>query len=170
MSVLLTFRRLIRHTFSPKWWVARYFTPKILQQITSQIIESEPQHLGQIRFVIESHWAWFDIIHQKTPHQRALEWFGRERIWDTEHNTGILIYISFADKAVEIIADRGINQQITANEWQAICNTMSPYFTDKNYVAGFSAGLNTMTQLLIQKYPRTDSNFHNELSDEIIIH
>ena len=165
-----TLKRLWQHLLHPRFRVQRYFPTPALESISRHIGASEQKHLGQIRFVIESHWAWFDIIRQKTPHQRALEWFGRERIWDTEHNTGILIYISFADKAVEIIADRGINQQITANEWQAICNTMSPYFTDKNYVAGFSAGLNTMTQLLIQKYPRTDSNFHNELSDEIIIH
>lgn len=53
--------------------------------------------------------------------QRAAEVFAVERVWDTEENSGILIYVELADRRVEILADRGIAARVP----QVECGTRS---------------------------------------------
>ena len=45
--------------------------------------------------------------------------FGKLRVWDTEHNNGVLIYLLLAEHAIEIVADRGLNEQVPPQQWQA---------------------------------------------------
>ena len=40
------------------------------------------------------------------------------RVWDTEHNNGVLIYLLFAERDVEIVADRGFNTRVSAAQWK----------------------------------------------------
>ena len=47
-----------------------------------------------------------------TPRERALEVFGLLRVWDTEENAGVLVYLLLADRDVEIVADRGIDRVV----------------------------------------------------------
>ena len=47
-----------------------------------------------------------------TPRERALEVFGLLRVWDTEENCGVLVYLLLADRDVEIVADRGIHRAV----------------------------------------------------------
>ena len=48
------------------------------------------------------------------PRARALEVFAHLRVWDTEHNNGVLIYVQLADRTVEIVADRGLREHMSA--------------------------------------------------------
>ena len=52
-------------------------------------------------------WSLGDLLAGLTARERALELFGLLRVWDTEHNNGVLIYVLHAEHAVEIVADRG---------------------------------------------------------------
>jgi uncharacterized membrane protein len=53
--------------------------------------------------------------------RRALEVFAHLRVWDTEHNNGVLIYVQLADRIVEIVADRGFRGRVSPAEWEAVC-------------------------------------------------
>ena len=49
--------------------------------------------------------------------------FGKLRVWDTEHNNGVLIYLLLAEHAIEIVADRGLNRHVPPEQWHALIAT-----------------------------------------------
>jgi uncharacterized membrane protein len=67
---------------------------------------------------------------------RAIVLFGRLRVWDTEQNAGVLIYVLLADKRVEIVADRGIHRRVGETAWEAICGNMQREFAAGRFEAG----------------------------------
>ncbi|KDN15559.1 hypothetical protein SALWKB29_0663 [Snodgrassella communis] len=145
-----------------------YFPILARQQLTEQIARSEQRHTGQLRFVIESSLNTASLCHHVTARQRAQYWFGQLGVWDTAEKSGILVYVLFADRAVEIIADRGINACVDMTLWQQICNHITQAFLQQNYMAGLSDGLDELTELLAQHFPRIHAGV-NELEDEVIL-
>jgi hypothetical protein len=122
-------RRALRHLFATHWSTRRRFTAKVLGDIEATISQVESQHAGEIRFVVETALhpgaLWRDV----TPRQRALEVFAHLGVWDTQHNNGVLIYVLLADRAVEILADRGLAAQVAPGEWEQICREMERIIT-----------------------------------------
>jgi uncharacterized membrane protein len=88
--------------------VARHFAPATLDTIQHAIAASEHRHLGEICFAVEGGLPLAEIFSGTTPRDRAHAAFARLNVWNTEHNTGVLVYILVADHAIEIVADRGI--------------------------------------------------------------
>jgi hypothetical protein len=43
-------------------------------------------------------------------------------VWDTEHNNGVLIYLLVPERAIELVADRGINACVADSSWKNIVN------------------------------------------------
>lgn len=160
--------RLWRHWTHPRQRVSMYFPILARQQLTEQIARAEQRHTGQLRFVIESSLNTASLCHHVTARQRAQYWFGQLGVWDTAEKSGILVYVLFADRAVEIIADRGINACVDMTLWQQICNHITQAFLQQNYMAGLSDGLDELTELLAQHFPRIHAGV-NELEDEVIL-
>ncbi len=160
--------RLWRHGMYPRLRVAKYFPPHELQQLSRQITQSETQHTGQIRFVIESSMDFSAVWHGLSPRNRALQWFGELGVWDTEHNSGVLVYVSFADHAVEIIADRGINAKVAQDEWQTVCNEILDAFRQQQFIDGLQQGLQHINTILSTCFPRSEPGI-NELPDDVVL-
>src|SRR5690606_18506501 len=100
--------RVLRHLFTPFWLLRLRYPREVLQRVEQRIAAMEARHPGELRFVAEHALDLGDLIAGLTPRQRALEVFGQLRVWDTERNNGILIYVLHAEHAVEIIADRAL--------------------------------------------------------------
>ncbi len=73
-------------------------------------------------------WRRVHVLNALTPRARALEVFAHLRVWDTEHNNGVLIYVQLADRDVEIVADRGFAGRVSPAEWEAVCRLMEEHF------------------------------------------
>lgn len=162
-------KRLWRHFLHPRFRVQRYFPTNALESISQNIALSEQKHLGQIRFVIESNFPSSAILQQLTPRQRACQWFSDLAIWDTQDNCGVLIYISFADHAVEIVVDRGIAQRVSDQVWQDVCVNMQNAFKNEQYLTGLNQGLSEIDAILQREYPRTNHDGNNELPNEVVM-
>lgn len=160
--------RWLKHLFTPTWRVRQLFPQSLLQKIEVGIGASEQQHQGQLRFVIESSFNASAIFSGTTPRARALEWFGSLRVWDTEHNSGVLVYISMADHAIEVIADRGINNKVNPQAWIDVCALMQVKFAEKDYAEGLESGLAAINTLLMTHMPRK-TPLVNELPDDVIL-
>lgn len=93
------------------------------------------------------------MLEGKTPRERALEVFSHLRVWDTEHNNGVLIHVLLADRSVEIVADRGISSRVSANEWEAVCRDMEAAFRNGDFKCGALAGIEAIGGLLSQHLP-----------------
>ena len=161
--------RLWQHWCHPRWRVERHLPTAALQQLGEAIGRSEQQHSGQIRFVIESRWHSADILQGLDTRRRAWQWFGELGVWDTEHNCGVLVYVSFADHRVEIVADRGIAAQVPAVEWQAVCAQITAAFAQQQYVAGLEQGLAAVTVILSQHFPRHLPAEVDELPNDVVL-
>jgi hypothetical protein len=72
---------------------------------------------------------------------RAEEVFAHLRVWNTERNTGVLVYVLLADHAIEIVAVRGVAREVDASEWMPICAQMQRHFLDGGYEGGAIAGV-----------------------------
>ena len=99
--------RLIRHATATHWRTRMLFSGATLDAIEQAIARAELTHAGEIRFAVETALAPLHILNGVTPRGRALDVFAHLRVWDTEHNNGVLIYVQVADRDVEIVADRG---------------------------------------------------------------
>src|SRR5216684_4938228 len=100
--------------------------------------------------------------------ERAVEWFGRLGVWDTEHNSGVLIYLLLADRRVEIVADRGIHGKVGTTAWEAICGEMQQEFARGQFERGVVLGARAISDLLAAHFPRSGDS-PNELSDKPVV-
>jgi uncharacterized membrane protein len=160
--------RLGRHFVTDHHSARRKFSAQALQRIQDAIAAGERLHAGQVRFVVEGSLPLSQVLRGLAPRERALELFGRLGVWDTEHNSGVLLYLLLADKDVEIVADRGISGKITQETWQVICRAMESAFREGRFEDGALAGINAVSELLAQHFPRRDAG-PNELPDTPVV-
>lgn len=129
--------RIARHLSMTRWRVAAAFPRRTLGKIERAIEASHEKHVGQLRFAVE----------------RAIDVFSELRVWDTEHNNGVLIYLLLADHDVEIVADRGIHARVDGDEWERVCRAMEAQFRRGRFEAGSIHGIEAVTALLARHYP-----------------
>jgi hypothetical protein len=149
----MTVRRALRHLLAPPWIVRRTFPQSALDKIEAAISASERIHRGEIRFAVEHTLEFLPVLRGLTPRQRALEVFSLLRVWDTEENTGILIYLQLADRQIEIVADRGIAHKFAQHEWDATCRRMEHAFAEGRHEEGVIAGVAEIGAMLARHFP-----------------
>jgi uncharacterized membrane protein len=132
------------------------FPKSTLDAIEQAVTRAERTHAGEIRFAIETSLAPLHVINDVSARERALEVFAHLKVWDTEHNNGVLIYVQLADHAVEIVADRGLRKRIAQSDWEAVCRLMEEHFRRGRYRAGAIAGVDAVGTLLARHYPAAD--------------
>jgi hypothetical protein len=150
--------RVVRHLLLDYWTVRTCFPPPVMQSIERAIGEQERRHDGEIRFAVEASLPFNDLVKGISARDRGIELFGRLRVWDTEHNCGVLIYLLLADKRVEIVADRGIHQKVGPAAWEAICGAMQREFAAGRFGEGVIIGVSAISDLLATHYPPRDEN------------
>jgi uncharacterized membrane protein len=161
--------RLLRHAAALHWRTRILFPRTTLDAIAEAIARAERAHAGEIRFAVETALPPRRIIGEIGPRARALEVFAELRVWDTEHNNGVLIYVLIADRSVEIVADRGLGARVSAAEWEGICRMMEEHFRAGRFKAGSIAGIDAVGGLLARHFPVAIPNQatgRNELPDQ----
>src|SRR5438132_1397711 len=119
----MSFARTLRHLVTPDWAARRAFPSHVLRKIEQAIKASERQHDGELRFAVEGPLPLGFLNTRK----RAEALFSQLGVWDTEHNSGVLIYVQLVDRRIEIVADRGIAARVEQAEWSAICRSMEKF-------------------------------------------
>jgi len=160
-------KRTFRHLFTPMWSVRRAFPPAALEAVERAIRETEATHQGQVRFAVEHALDLQQLLAGRSARERALDVFSQLRVWDTQHNSGVLIYLLLADRDVEIIADRGVHARVGGG-WEAICRRMEERFAGGEYETGAIEGVRAVGEHLQRHFPvRPDGR--NELPDQPVL-
>jgi uncharacterized membrane protein len=146
--------RLVRHATATHWRTRMLFPTATLDAIEQAIKRAELTHAGEIRFAIETALTPRHILNDVAPRAHALEVFSQLRVWDTEANNGVLIYVQLADRNVEIIADRGFQGRVSAAEWEAVCRLMEEHFRAGRFQVGAIAGVDAIGNLLARHFPQ----------------
>jgi uncharacterized membrane protein len=161
--------RWLRHLFTGVLSVRRAFPKAVMDQIAAAVRACEGRHPGEIRVVIEAALEPGELWAGLSSRERALDVFARLRVWDTEHNNGVLIYVLYADHAVEIVADRGVGDgRVAAAEWQIACDRMREHFRAGRYAEGAIAGVETVADVLSRHAPGLP-DVGNEMPDQPVI-
>lgn len=160
--------RLFRHLLTTKGTAGRTFPPETLKAIEAAIATGEQRHRAEVRLVIEHSLPMDAVFARVDPRQRAIALFSQLRIWDTEENCGVLVYINIADRKVEIVADRDVSRRVTQEEWNAVCRTMTEGFKRGEFRDSAAAAMQKLNALLEKHYP-TEGAHPNQLPNQPIM-
>jgi hypothetical protein len=164
----------VAHFFKHLWMDAsdsrRVVPPDLAREWRQRMADSETRHAGEIRLCVEAalplSYLWRVVRTgevQPVVQQRARMMFSKLGVWDTERNTGVLIYVLLAEHAIELVADRGL-RGIPAQAWQAITDDLAQAFREGQAQAGLKQALGRCEALLLSTGLASDE--HNELADE----
>jgi len=162
------FSRIVSHMTTTRRCVHRAFPPKSMKAIEQAIKAAEVGHAGEIRFVVEGALDGLPLLQGQSARGRAIEVFSLLGIWDTEHNSGVLIYLLLADRRVEIVADRGIHARVGSGGWEALCRDMETAFRAGHHEQGAINCIGAVAQHLSRHFP-SQGQAHNELPDTPVV-
>jgi len=162
----MNFKRVMKHSIVPHWVALRAFPAAALTKIEQAVRASEKQHDGELRFAVEAALP-FHFLRTGT-RKRAEALFAELRVWDTEHNSGVLVYVQLVDRRIEIVADRGISARVEQAEWDGICRAMEEDFKRRDFLKGTLQAIESVTRLLARHFPPRGRK-HNELPDKPVV-
>lgn len=161
-------QRLWRHLRHGRRAGQRAFPAATLGAIADCIGEGERGHRAEVRLIVEAALAPAAAFGLVGTRQRALQLFAQYGVWDTEENCGVLIYVNLAEHTVEIVADRQVDRQVGAADWQAICATMTAGYARGDFHDSTLAALARVNALLAQHFPANGAR-PNQLPDDAIL-
>ncbi len=98
----------------------------------------------------------------------ALAQFLAQNIHTTKGRTGVLIYVSLAERIAEVVADQGIYQKVGPRCWDEIVAGLVEELERGRARAGFVAAIRASGELLAAHFPPRRAN-PNELPDRLIV-
>jgi uncharacterized membrane protein len=168
--------RLWRHQWQPERAAHRAVPDDMASRLSQRVGASERRHTGQVVLCIEGalplSYAW--RAGRQAPlaavvRQRAMAWFGRLRVWDTEHNNGVLIYLLLAERRIEIVADRGLQRCASAQDWQAVVAGLATQLQAGQFEAGLTQALEEVSALLVEHFALAEGRAPvNELPNTVV--
>jgi uncharacterized membrane protein len=160
--------RFFRHVWMTPLTARRAFPQTTLDAIEAAVQASEAKHRGQLRFVVEAELTTAQLWAGLTPRQRAIDVFSGLRVWDTEENNGVLLYVCLADRDVEIVADRGIHQHVGNPRWEAICKEIELHYRKGDFQSGTLTAIEKIGAELAHYFPSRGEQ-KNEQSDRPVM-
>jgi uncharacterized membrane protein len=144
--------RILKHRWFDETDARRALSEAALDRIAQRVKASEDKHHGEIRVCVESGLPLSYLWRDATARERALSLFGKLRVWDTEDNNGVLIYLLLAEHAIEIVADRGVARHVAADHWQKIVGAMREDFRAGRFEEGLMRAVEAVEAVLLQHH------------------
>ncbi len=175
---LAPWRLMLRHRWQDGRDSQRAVPPDMAKRLSARVAASERRHSGELRLCVEASLP-MDSLWQHARHgaplglvmrERALSLFGRLRVWDTAHNNGVLIYVLLAERHIDIVADRGLNERVSTQAWAQVAERLAQAFKANLIEDGLTAALAEVSALLVQHF-EVPASAHNpdELANEPVV-
>ena len=162
--------RILKHRWVDEADLSKAVPADLLERLAARVAASERRHTGEVRIYAEAGLPLSYLWRGAKPRERAVAMFGKLRVWDTEHDNGVLIYLLLAEHAIEIVADRGLARRVDAGEWQRIVAGMGLAFREKRFEDGLTQALEEVSALLVRHFPLREGEVRpNELPDEPVL-
>ncbi|MBT9486323.1 MAG: TPM domain-containing protein [Rubrivivax sp.] len=162
------FTRILKHRLVDDTDTRRALDSAALERLAQRVRQSEARHSGEIRLSVEAGLPLSYLWQGLGARDRAVTLFGKLRVWDTEANNGVLIYLLLAEHAIEIVADRGLARHVPPAHWQAVVAGMREAFRAGQFEAGLMQAIDAVEALLLQHFPLAEGERNpNELPDGV---
>ena len=145
--------RILKHRWHDETDTARLLNSGALDRLENQVAASEKQHSGEIRLCVEASLPLSYLWRNATARERAVTMFGKLRVWDTELNNGVLIYLLLAEHAIEIVADRGLARHVPQSHWDGVLAGMRRAFSAGQFEQGLADAVQAVDTVLAQHFP-----------------
>jgi uncharacterized membrane protein len=166
--VMSRLTRILKHRWLDETDRRHALDDAALQRLSARVAASEQQHSGEIRVSVEAGLPMSYLLRGLQARDRAVMLFGKLRVWDTEHNNGVLIYLLLAERAIEIVADRGVTRHVPQAQWDALVAGMQSAFRESQFEAGLSKAIDAVDALLRQHFALSPGQSNpNELPDSV---
>ena len=163
-------QRIFANLFRAWSLAEQQFPGTVFDTIGARIAKLEAEHRGDVVFAVEARLALDAVAHGFTSRQRAEQVFSELEVWDTEDNAGVLVYVLLAERAIEIVADRGISRLVPQTRWDAICAATAAAFSRGEFEAGAVAAIDAVSALLQASMPALPGQARrNELVDQPVL-
>lgn len=154
--MLKHWQRILRHLWKDESDARRAVPADVLERLAQRVTASERRHTGEVRICIEAGLPWSYLRRNASTRERAVTLFGKMRVWDTEHNNGVLIYLLLAEHAIELVADRGLNRHVQPAEWQAMVARLGSAFREGRFEDGLTQALEEVSAVLVTHFPSAE--------------
>jgi len=166
--------RILKHRWQSDDAAQRAIPPALLERLAAQVVRSEAGHSGEIRIYVEAglplNDLWQAASTAQITRERALAMFGKLQVWDTAQNNGVLIYLLLAERRIEIVADRGLNERVAADTWPRLIEAMSTAFKAGDFDGGLTQAVQEVSALLQQHFALSGGQHNpNELPDHPLL-
>jgi uncharacterized membrane protein len=162
--------RMLRHRWLDESDTRKSIPPDLMERLARRIAASEKRHTGEVRIYVEAGLPMSYLWRDATPRERAVAIFGKLRVWDTEDNNGVLIYLLLAEHAIEVVADRGLARHVAPDDWQAIVTRLGAALREGRFEDGLTQALEEVSALLVKHFPAAEGAANvNELPDEPVL-
>lgn len=101
-------------------------------------------------------------------HRVAMEQFMIRGVSRKKDRTGILIFVSLAERYARIIADEGIASRVPQSEWQHAVDALVAHMRRGRMADGFLVAIGLCGRVLEQHFPRSQTG-RDELPDRIYV-
>ena len=127
-------------------------------------------HLGELSLAVERRLPLDAIRQDISPRERAMRAFSTLHMWDTARRNGVLIYVSLPDKAVEIVADRGIALKTTTEQWEEVCRRMAKLLSIRDCPEAARQGITMVNRILAEHFPAWEKQQISHNRSHIFVH
>lgn len=158
--------RWMRHLLFPGVRLRSVLNMQALADIEQAVMATEALHGGEIQVVVEGGLDLPTLLRRQSGRERALQVFSDLRVWDTQQNNGVLIYVLWAEREVQIVADRGYNERISSQQWTELCQQMRQLFAEQPIATALVAGVQAAGAMIAEVFPAADAN---ELPDRPVV-
>lgn len=162
--------RVIKHRWTDSADLSRALPHAAVRRLEAHVRASERRHSGEICVCVEAGLPLSYLWKGLRARDRALTLFGKLRVWDTEDNNGVLIYLLLAEHAIEIVADRGLSRRVPGEQWQDIVHSLSASLRGGRFEEGLSTAVDAVDALLQHHFPLAPGQLNpNELPDAVLL-
>lgn len=162
-------QRLLPNVFAGWWRMRRSFNAVLLDDMAAAIGAGEREHLGELRFAVESRLSVAAVLEGVDATARAQQVFAQLRVWDTAHNSGVLIYLLLAERRIEIVVDRGVARRVPQAQWDTVRDTMRQCYARGEWREGSLQGIAAAHVLLHASFPADSKANIDELPDRPVL-
>lgn len=106
-------------------------------------------------------------LRYRRAHRNAIEQFLARNIHVTENRTGVLIFLSLAERYAEVVADAGINAHVAQEKWDAVVSNLVARAAKGELAEGYEEAVRACGDMLAEAFPPATGD-ENELNDHLV--
>ena len=158
--------RFFKHRALDETDTRRALDNAALDRLQQRVAAAERRHSGEIRIFCEAGLPLSYLWRGLSARARAVTLFGKLRVWDTEQNNGVLIYLLLAERAIEIVADRSLARHVPQAHWDHLIGGMAQAFRGRRFEAGLMQAIDAVDDMLLRHFALANGQDNpNELPD-----